>query len=172
MRYIHCTQKLIKEINPKIESKGLEREVKGFGDWYANVFGFEKTANIIFMNVKTLYSFVVPDIYLEDIENFEKTFVFGLNKSLEGINVSKDLKHKIIEEYSEIEIVKTKSKSIISSMNDHIYHFISCFEKGSPSLIKTVDDFNKSILKVPSGAMKYKTPLEKFNELIENEFLN
>lgn len=170
MRYIHCTQKLIKEINPRIESKGIEREVNGFGDWYANAFMLERKAYIIFMNVKTLYSFVVPEIYRDDIENFGKTFVFGLIKSLEGIGVKEELIYRILEEYAELEIVKTNSRSILASMNDHISHFIGCFEKGSPSIIKTVDEFNISILEVPSGAMKYKSPLKKFNELIENEF--
>ena len=172
MRYIHCTQKLIKEINPKIDSKGNEREVKGFGDWYANVFWIERKVYIIFTNVKTLYSFIVPEIYRDDIDNFGKTFVFGLIRSLEGIGVEKEMIYRILEEYSEFEIVKTNSRSIIASMNDHMYHFLGFFEDGRINSFEDVDVFNKNILRLPSGAMKYKTPLEKFSELLENEFDN
>lgn len=172
MRYIHCIQKLIKEINPNTVSKGVEREVKGLGDWYANVFWIEKKAHIIFTNVKTLYSFIVPEIYRDDIENFGKIFVFGFIQSLEGIGVSRELIFRILEEYSEFEIVKTNSRSIIASMNDHIYHFRGFDEDGRMKSLKDVDVFNKNILRLPSGAMQYMTPLEKFNELIENEFKN
>ncbi len=54
MRYIHCTLNLIKEINPKIKEKGLERPVKGLGDWYANIFAVdEKVCELIEYELKT-----------------------------------------------------------------------------------------------------------------------
>jgi len=170
MRYIHCTKKLLKEINPRIDSKGHEREVQGLGDWYANVFWIERKAYIIFTNVKTLYSFIVPEIYRDNIENFGETFIYGLIRSLEGIGVEKDLIVRILSEYSEIEIVKTNSPSILASMNDHIFHFDGFCEDGNMKSAVDIDKFNKYILELPSGAMKYKTPHEKFNELVENEF--
>ncbi len=169
MRYIHCTQRLLKEINPKIKSSGEDREVFGLGDWYSNVFSVERKNTIIFMNAKTLYSFFVTDIYRDDIDNFGKTFIYGMISSLENNGFKRDLIKKFIIEYSEIEIVKTKSKSILGSMNDHIFHYYDCFEKGSKSSLKTIESFNKSIVTIPMGALKYKTPLEKLKELVELE---
>jgi hypothetical protein len=170
MRYIHCTQKLLKEINPNTTSKGEDREVIGLGDWYSNVFGFGKQVFIIFTNVKTLYTFIVPDIYRDDIDNFGQTFAHGLIRSLEGIGYKKDLIMQILDEYKEFEIVKTNSRSILASMNDHIYHFEGYIEEGKKISLSEVDSYNRNILNLPSGAMKYATPMEKFKEIITKEF--
>ena len=172
MRYIHCTQRLLKEINPNIESSVEERDVVGFGDWYSNIFSLTRKKNVlIFMNVKTLYSFFVTDIYRDDLDNIGKTFIFGMIASLENNGFERELIETIINEYAEFEIAKTKSKSILGSMNDHVNHYYSCFEKGSSSRIKTIEEFNKSIVTIPMGALKYKTPLEVFRELIKNEII-
>jgi hypothetical protein len=170
MRYIHCTQRLLKEINPHIDSSGEDRKVIGLGDWYSNIFSFTMKKNVlIFMNAKTLYSFFVTDIYRDDIDNFGKTFIYGLITSLENNGFEKNIIKKIINEYPEIEIVKTKSRSILGSMNDHVDHYYSCFEKGNSSCIETIEEFNRSVVEIPMGALKFKTPLEALRELIKNE---
>jgi hypothetical protein len=143
MRYIHCTQNLLKEINPNTTSKGVERKVIGFGDWFANVFGFGKQTFLIFTNVKTLYTFIISDIYRDDIDNFGKTFVFGLIRSLEGLGYEKDFIIQILDEYKEFEIVKTNSRSILASMNDHIYHFEGYLKEGENITQSDVDRFNR-----------------------------
>ncbi len=172
MRYLHCTQRLIKEIDPSIKSKGEERDVFGLGDWYANAFWLDDSAYIIFTNVKTLYSFVVPDVYDVHVKNITYTFTFGLEKSLKGIGLKNSLIERILDEYSDFKVVKTNSRSVLATMNDHINQFAGRYEVGGIKTTKDVDEFNKNILDLPSGAMKYKTPKKMFYELIENEFVN
>ena len=171
MRYIHCTQRLLKEINSGIKSYGLERKVNGLGDWYANVFPFENQVCLIFMNEKTLYPFIVPEIYRDNIEDFGKTFINGLLKSIEINRLSNKIVDNILKEYSLIEIVKTKNPSKVASMNDHMNFFNSCFESNLINF-KSIEDFNKNIVKKPLGALNFRTPLEMLVELIKNEFEN
>ena len=170
MRFIHCTQKLIKEIDPKINSKGEEREVKGLGDWYANIFGVDQQAMIIFTNVKTLYTFIYPNVYRDNIDYFADTFEFGLNRSLQNIGLDKELINQILNEYQEIAIVKTNSRSILATMNDHLFHFDGHIEKAGEVTQGIVDRFNINILNLPSGAMDYMTPREKFEEILKSDF--
>jgi len=169
MRYIHCTQKLIKEINPHIKSYGEDREIVGFGDWHANVISIMKRNYLVFTNIKTLYTFFVADIYRDDIENFSKLFISRLILSLENRGFGNELILKVVNEYSEIEIVKTKNKSVNASMNDHVQRFYEWVEEGIPRGIKTIEEFNKSIVNIPMGALKYHTSLEKLKELITKE---
>lgn len=170
MRFIHCTQKLIKEINPRITSKGEKREVKGLGDWYANVFGVDQQALIIFTNVKTLYTFIFPNVFRDNLENFGETFEYGLVRSLKGIGLRDNLITRIINEYQEIAIVKTNSRSILATMNDHVNQFDGYLEDEGEVTQDLIDRFNINILDLPSGAMNFMTPREKFEEILKSDF--
>lgn len=170
MRFIHCTQKLIKEIDPKINSKGEERAVKGFGDWYANIFGVDQQAMIIFTNVKTLYTFIFPNVFKDNLEYFADTFELGLKRSLIEIGLNDELILRIINEYQEIAVVKTNSRSILATMNDHLNHFDGYLENKREITQDMVDRFNVNILDLPSGAMNYMTPKEKFKEILNTDF--
>ncbi len=81
MRYIHCTQKLLNEMKSKPTDIEGDTEVVGFGDWYSNIFQIDKTVFLAFLNFKTLYAFIVQDIYREDIKDFRNMFIYHLDRS-------------------------------------------------------------------------------------------
>jgi len=171
MRYIHCTQKLLKEIKSKPIDIDENREVGGFGDWYSNIFQIDKTVFLAFLNVKTLYAFVVQDIYREDIDDFKNMFIYHMNRSLKFSGFDSEIRNKLISEYTEIEFVKTNSRSTLGYVNDLIESFIYSISDDRYGGPLNVDEFNVNILNNPIKAFKFKNPREKLIELVDNEIL-
>ena len=171
MRYIHCTKRLLNELNPETDKIIEEREVKGFGDWYSNIFQLGETVYLAFLNVKTLYAFIVSDIYRDEIDYFKNMFIFNFINSVELNGFENALLKEIVSEYSEIEFVKTNSRKYLGYLNDLIGNFIASTDENRYGKPMTVEEFNRNIVKNPIKAFKYKNPLEKFQELVDNEIL-
>ncbi|MFC2151239.1 DUF6933 domain-containing protein [Bacteroidota bacterium] len=167
MRYIHCTQKLLKEIKSKPADIDEDRENVGFGDWYSNIFQIDKTVFLAFLNVKTLYAFIVQDIYREDIDDFRNMFIFHLNRSLKFNGFDSEIRKLLISEYSDIEFVKTNSRSTLGYVNDLIDNFTYSISENSYGGPLNVDEFNVNILKNPIKAFDFKNPREKLIELVD-----
>ncbi|HPJ42332.1 MAG TPA: hypothetical protein PLY21_08410 [Spirochaetota bacterium] len=55
MRTIHCTQKLLQEIKqPVTDLKDVIPDNSGLGNWYCNMFRFNRRKFLIFTNEQTL----------------------------------------------------------------------------------------------------------------------
>ncbi|MCB2195381.1 MAG: hypothetical protein KQH79_05955 [Bacteroidetes bacterium] len=157
----------------KIKPADIEedREVVGFGDWYSNIFQIDKTFFLAFVNVKTLYAFIVQDIYREDLDDFRNMFIYHLNRSLKLSGFDSDLRKKLISEYSEIKFVKTNSRRTLGYVNDLIDRFMYSISDDVYGGPLNVDEFNVIALKNPIKAFGYKNPREKLVELIDHEIL-
>jgi hypothetical protein len=172
MRYIHCTQRLLKEIDPKFKGPWEERNVIGLGDWYANIFQLDEKVYLAFLNVKTLYAFIVEDIYRQEIDFFKNMFIFNLINSLELNGFDSYVIKHVVSEYSEIKCIKTNSKSYLGYVNDLIENFLVSIEDDWYRKKMTTIEFNRNIVNNPIKAFNYKTPLEKLRELVEKEIKN
>ena len=78
MRLIHCTNKLIAELNTYVQPKYDNHKNIGLGDWYANIFDFNRRKCLIFVNSKTHCAFVVPDLLKRDLNGFHDYFINGI----------------------------------------------------------------------------------------------
>ncbi len=169
MRLIHCTNKLISEINTALLPKYENHINEGLGDWYSNVFIVKLRYCLIFTNIKTLFTFVVPDLSKKELVDFHHLFLKGLENALQLNGIKRETINRIIEEYTRVQIVKTESKSVIGSMNDFVQHYIS-FEKYMDENNQTINDFNLNVNGIPMGALKFEFPIERLNKLIETEY--
>jgi len=63
MRIIHCTRKLLKELDVSlIETDKILLPTEGLGNWYANLLRIDRRKCLLFTNEKSLYSFLIPKI--------------------------------------------------------------------------------------------------------------
>ena len=170
MKLLHCTNKQISELNTYIQPKDELHENNGLGDWYANIFVFNRRNNLFFVNSKTHCGFVVPDLLKKDQINFHDYFIKGVSNLLEWSGANKELINQIIVEYIHLQIVKTESKSILGSMNDYIQLYKFIFKKNQGNDKWTTERFNKNLNLRPSGALKFALPMEKLQELLLHEY--
>ena len=72
MSIIHCTKKLLKEIDVSlVEPDKIPQPTEGLGNWYANLIKNDRRKCIIFTNEKTLYTFLIPKVLKANLKNKE-----------------------------------------------------------------------------------------------------
>lgn len=170
MNIICCTQKLQKEmgLKPKdLLNDSMLESILGF--WHANLLHINRRKCILFVNDKTLFNFLVPDVDRQRIKELGTLFNNNFECLLSEEGFTKSVIDQIISECSTTAYSKTKSKSILGSMNDLALHYkYHVMESGGvhsfeiPSIIAKLN-------RMPMGAIKYSYPIEKLKETIEKQ---
>lgn len=166
MQLIGCTKKLQKEmgLNPKDLSM-LEPEDSGLGSWTANLIFVNRRKCILFVNDKTLFNFLVPDVLRQQIRELAEMFRGFLSCELTEEGYSKAQIDKMLEEYREIGFSNTKSRSVLGSMNDlaHMYKFY--MQSGGGTHGYDFPEIIKRMNRTPMGSLSYKLPIEALFEI-------
>ncbi len=124
MIQLRLTQKVQKSagIKPADLCEPIEHE-SGLGNWVVNVFNEDRRNNLIFVNEKTLYSFVLTKIRKEHYKNLENIFLAGLLQLLEIDGFSQKEVQCLMCDCTEIEFTKTNSRKIMGNVNDLVHHY-------------------------------------------------
>ncbi len=126
---IRCTAKLIKEMNiVKADIVDTESQSSVLGDWYANLFFLSRKKNLIFTNARTLFTFIAFKVNRAQIKNIGELFRSELGKSLldedfDGVTIQ-----RIVDDSKEVRIGRTKDKSVLGVMVDHVKNVRWIFE--------------------------------------------
>lgn len=168
MRIIHCTQKLLKEINgPTVELSPIEPVAEGLGNWYANIIRIERRKCLMFTNESTLYTFLIPKVVKANLLRIESEFTSALAFNLQAEGLGPETVDKILREYEEIGFAKTASKQVLGCMNEFAFHYEFLIEReGGLDGIRILE-INKKINRTLMSPLKYKHPIEKLRELLE-----
>ncbi len=166
MQIIHCTKKLMNELETAPDRSIAPEPLSGFlGPWHANLIRIEGRKCILLTNDSTLYSFLVPRVKKKDLGNFRELFALHLKMNLTKEGFGPENVNKALEEYGEITIAPTKSRSVLGSMNDladqadFLVSRAGGLEKGDMLTV------NMMLNRIPMGAIKYRYAIDKLYEL-------
>lgn len=124
MIQLRLTEKLRKQIGIKPSSLCAPiEESTGLGHWTLNLFPIGRRKAIIFVNDKTLYSFVLYGLRKDNSNDFHNLFIKGLVQLLEFDGFSDKEIESLLSDYTEIEFTKTNSKQVLGNINDLIFHY-------------------------------------------------
>lgn len=115
---ISCTKKLF-DTSSFIEEQDNESEDELY-KWHANVFRMAKKNNLIIMNNKTRYYFILFGIRKENYKNFKEIFINALIENLKADGISEPLINNYISYASSIKFIKTYDRSVLGSMTDMV----------------------------------------------------
>jgi len=135
------------------------------GSWHANLIRIERRKCLLLTNDRTLYSFLIPGAKKKDLGNIREIFVLHLKMNLEKEGFGPEDVNKALEEYSEITIAPTTSRSVLGSMNDladQVDFLVSRAGGLEEGDILTV---NMMLNRIPMGAIKYRYAIDKVYEL-------
>lgn len=124
MIQLRLTEKLRKQIGIKPSSlcEPIEGN-NGLGHWTLNLFPIGRRKAVIFVNDKTLYSFILYGLRKDNSNEFHELFVKGLVQLLAFDEFTEQETKLLLSEYNEIEYTKTNSKQVLGNMNDLIFHY-------------------------------------------------
>jgi hypothetical protein len=169
MQLIRCTKKLQKEMGlSKASLSESEPADACLGSWHANLIFIARRKCVLFVNDKTLFNFIVPDVSRAQLKALSGLFVSWLACVLAEEEIPEYVREKIMAEYSQIEYANTNSKSILGSMNDLAYHYeyLILSEGGVHS--PAVPGIIKRLNHMPMGAIKYRYPIEALKTIYAN----
>jgi len=99
------------------------------GSWYVNLFTVDRRKAYIFVNEKTLLSFILYGVKKSNNKKLPEMFMFGLEQLLNFEKFPENAIEKIFKGYDVVSYIKTDSKKILGNMNDlvslynhHIYY--------------------------------------------------
>jgi len=119
MPVIRCTQKLLKEMGVNTSSlKDSNLSGAVLGDWYANMIKISRSKCILFVNERTLFSFLVLKAPRAKLSNLKNVFINNLKQTLIHEDIDEQVIKNIIDQYLNIEYCKTNNRSILGSMNN------------------------------------------------------
>ncbi len=129
MLQMRCTGKVLKELGKKPKQLSEIKEPNStLGHWYVNISTIDRRKVFLFVNERTLLSFIIFGINKSNVQKTHKTFLSGLDQLLTLEGIDPKIIDKVINEYANIEYTKTDSKSVLGSMTDlmwlykdHIY---------------------------------------------------
>lgn len=168
MFQLRCTGKVIKTLGLKpCDLSEVSRSDSVLGDWYINEFFLDRRKTFIFMNDKTLLSFVLYGIKKSNLVHFPAPFINGLDQllSLEGFD------EKAIERafagYDKMQYTKTASKSVLGNLNDlvNLYKINVKIAGGLQSIDigKLIFDINRT----PQRNLGWSSSIEVVSELLQ-----
>jgi hypothetical protein len=159
MPKIYCSKKLSEFLGLKADA---EEQIHLGDAWNGHLFYVNRKKYILFMEKKTLYSFVLIDVKKKDLKDFKGAFVNWFIEQLKrDFAINQETENEIIKDYQDIVITGTDNdKRVIGSMNDCVQN-IKCFKEENFEREKRMLNFiEKLINEVPMGALKYFTSKE------------
>lgn len=170
MQLIRCTGKLQKEMGLK-QSDLLQGDpdLSRLGPWHANLIYIDRRKCVLFVNDKTLFNFLVPNVWRKEIRDLDELFRNNLQCVLGEERFSASAAQMILAEYKEIGYAKTNNKSVLGSMNDIAFHYKYHIHEEGGAHTSAVPRLIKKLNRMPMGAITYAYPIEALRALYENE---
>jgi len=168
MQLIRCTKKLHKEMGLK-KSDISENEPSGsyLGSWHANMIHIDGKKCLLFVNDKTLFNFIVPDITRMQLRGLSEIFKSTLACVLSAEGVPERAKAKIMSECESIQYGNTNNKSVLGSMNDLAFHYKHHIQSEGGVHSHAVPSIIKKLNRMPMGALEYVFPIKALKAVYE-----
>lgn len=137
------------------------------GAWYIHVFQLGRRKALIFMNERTLLSFILIGARKDNTKNLYGVFLNGLSQYLKTIGVRQEKIDRIVIGYSECCFTKTTSRSTLGNLNDlvSLYQWFIWNDGGIENC-----DLDKIIFRInqtPQRRLDWGFSLDVAKELIE-----
>ena len=161
MQLIRCTKKLQKEMGLKQSDLCTEEPRFSYlGPWHANLIHIDRRKCALFVNDKTLFNFIVPDLSRAQIRELEKLFKSYLSCVLADAGISEADQSRILAEYDEVKYANTNCKSVLGSMNDLAFHYKYSIQEAGGVHSPAVPEIIRRLNRMPMSAIKEVFPIE------------
>jgi len=137
------------------------------GPWHANLIHIDRRKCVLFVNDKTLFNFIVPDLSRAQISELDKLFKGYLSCVLADAGISEADRARILSEYDEVEYANTNSKSVLGSMNNLAFHYKYSIQEAGGVHSPDVPGIIRRLNRMPMGALKYVYPIEALRALYQ-----
>ena len=137
------------------------------GSWHANLIYIDGKKCLLFVNDKTLFNFIVPDIPRAQIRELSNIFKVTLECVLSDEDTPERVKAQIMSEYELIQYANTRSKSILGSMNELAFYYKYYIQSEGGVHSYAVPGIIKKLNRVRMGTLEYVSPIKALKAVYE-----
>jgi hypothetical protein len=135
------------------------------GQWHVNLLFIDRRKCVLFVNDRTLFNFIVPDVNRAQIRALPDLFLSSLSCVISAEEFPKEVKRRILEEYDEIALAKSSNRSVLGSANDLAYHYKLHILNAGGIHSWRVPEIIRHLNRMPMQAIKLKFPIEELRAL-------
>lgn len=131
MVQLRLTQKVQKAAGLKpSDLSEITEDGPGLGSWTVNVFNQERRKVLVFINDRTLYSFVLYGVRKDHYKILKETFCNGLQRLLTIDGFTSKEQAQLMQGCEGISYTKTNSKKVLGNLNDLSWHYQYLISEG------------------------------------------
>lgn len=167
MQLIRCTQKLQKEMGlKKADLITHEPEETRLGSWHANLLFIKRRKCVLFVNDKTLFNFIIPDLKREHIRQIDTFFRDMLRCVLAEEGLNESLRDQVMQEYETIGYAATSSRSVLGSMNDLAFNYQVQIEMSGGVHSYKIPSIIHELNRMPMKTLNYGYPIDALSQVL------
>jgi len=161
---IHCTQKLLSELKPKLTD---ETPDDPFWSWHGNLLNIERRKCVLLTNDVTLYSMFIPGLTKPDFESFK--FVFGqhLFKNLLHEKIPQVQIEAVLSKCEHLSYKKCKDRRVLGCMNDLRQQLEYVVWDSGGLELTDIYDLNSKLNRTTLSPIGRKRPIEALKEKLQ-----
>lgn len=168
MLLIRCTAKLQKEMGLRPRDLFLGDVLNStMGPWHANLIYINRRKSVLFINDRTLFNFLAPDIPRWKIKRLGELFLDYLHPVLAQEGFPARLRERIAAEYTGVAFAKAQDRSVLGSMNDLAFHYQRHILSAGGVHSAVVPGIISQLNHMPMGAIQYAYPVEALKAIYE-----
>ena len=123
MLLLRCTYRVLDLFGQNPREVQISGAGEGLGEWYVNVADEFDGIFFICVNAKSLYTLVLDaGAGLRSVDDLATAMVTRLLEHLYALGVGQTVLSKVAEDYGQVVIGKTASRSLLGTMNDLVSH--------------------------------------------------
>lgn len=166
MQLIRCTARLLKEVGLRASDLEQSSPASSFlGQWHANLIYIDRRKTLLFVNDRTLFNFIIPDVTRPQIRELPGQFRFMLSRVLADEGVPDDVRARILAEYEQIGLARSSDRSVLGSSNDIAFHYKYLILDAGGIHSWQVPQIIRDLNRMPLQAIAYKFPIEELAQL-------
>lgn len=159
---LRLTRKLQKLLEIDLTEQ-LEPTTSKLGDWYANIVPTYSGDLIIFVNEKTLLSVAIP---IWESERLISWFRLRVGNLLGMIGIQPKAIEAELRHYDHIQFSKTRSRSVLGSMNDIAFQYQVIAEMAENKADSSLSKAELQMSEMPCKPIDYRGPSDVAKELL------
>ena len=163
---LRCTRKLLQRIKDE-PFEGTVLTTTALGNWYANVIPMPFGELLLFVNERSLLTDAIPG---EDVRYILPQLRQRVDNLLKQFNVPNRLVIAEIRNMENIQIAKTKSRSVLGSMNDIALNYQIMVEYDETDTIRNLGDLEQKLSSMPHKPLDYGFPVDIALKLLKDEY--
>ena len=165
MTVIRCTAKLQKEMGlKKSDLADVSDKPSSLQCWHANLIYICGRKCVLFVNDRTLFNFIAPDVSRADCRQLNRVFAAWLPAALSHQTENPEILVALEPDFEAIIYGATNSKSILGSMNELAWHYKAAIEDEGSIHSAMVPTIIKNLNRMPMKDIEFKYPIKRLEE--------